>query len=99
MSTVTKKDLAKALSESEEITLKKAQEIVNALLDAISKDLEAGNEVDLAGFGKFEVKERAARTGMNPRTKEPVEIPASKQVKFTAKKALKDLLNPETKQD
>lgn len=94
MSTVTKKELARALSENDGCTLKKAQETVNFLIDTIANDLKEGNEVDLAGFGKFEVKERAARKGMNPRTKEAVEIPASKQVKFSAKKALKDLLNP-----
>lgn len=94
MSAVTKKDLAKSLAENDGMTIKKAQETVNFLFDTIANELKSGNDVDLSGFGKFEVKERAARTGINPRTKEPVEIAASKQVKFSAKKALKDLLNP-----
>jgi DNA-binding protein HU-beta len=88
--TVTKKDLAGQLSKSQDITLKNAETYVNAILQAILQDLAKGEDVDLAGFGKFEVKERAARKGINPSTREAIDIPASKTVKFTAKKALKD---------
>ena len=63
---------------------------VTAALDVISAALAEGDEVRLVGFGTFEVKKRAARTGRNPKTKEPVEIPASKVPAFKPGKALKD---------
>ena len=59
-------------------------------LDAITEALAAGEKVQLVGFGAFEVKERAARVGRNPQTKQEIEIPASRDPKFKAGKALKD---------
>lgn len=66
---------------------------VDAALDAITEALGAGDDVRLVGFGTFEVKERRARTGRNPRTKEPVEILASRMPVFKAGKQLKDAVN------
>ena len=75
--------------------MKKAQAdaAVNAALAAISDALAAGEKVQIAGFGSFEVKERAAREGKNPRTGEAIQIAASKNAVFSASKALKDCLN------
>ena len=75
------------------LTKKQAAEAVNAVLDAITEALAAGDDVKITGFGGFEVKERAARTGRNPKTGEAVEIPASKYVAFSAGAALKDKVN------
>ena len=69
---------------------KDAEKAVSATFDTITEVLCAGDKVQLVGFGSFEVKSRAARTGRNPRTKEVVEIPASKVPVFKAGKALKD---------
>ena len=61
-----------------------------ALFDAVKDELAAGNEVSVAGFGKFVVRNRAARTGKNPSTGETINIPATKAPAFVAGKALKD---------
>ena len=63
------------------------------MIDAISEALAAGEKVALVGFGTFEVSERAAREGRNPRSGETMSIPASKMPKFKAGKALKDMVN------
>lgn len=64
--------------------------VVDAIFDEIINTLADGGKVDISGFGKFEVTERAQRTGINPSTKEEIVIPASKAPKFRASKALKD---------
>ena len=66
---------------------------LDALTAAVEDALKAGDKVQLVGFGTFEVKARAARTGINPQTKKPVKIAASKAPTFKAGKALKDALN------
>ncbi len=75
--------------------LKKAEAkaAVDAVFAALEEALVAGDKVQLAGFGSFEVKTRAARTGRNPATKETIQIPASKALSFKAGKALKDAIN------
>ena len=72
---------------------KEAEAAVNATTEAIAEALKAGDKVQLIGFGTFEVKERAARTGRNPKTGEAVEIPASKYVAFSAGSDLKNKVN------
>ncbi len=66
---------------------------VDSVLDAITSALKSSDEVRLVGFGTFSVAKRAASTGRNPRTGEPISIPASNQPKFKAGKALKDAVN------
>jgi DNA-binding protein HU-beta len=66
---------------------------VDAVFDTIAKALARGDDVQVAGFGKFEVRQRSARTGRNPRTGEPVQIAASKAPAFKAAKGLKDQVN------
>lgn len=66
---------------------------VDAVFDAITQALRSGDDVRLVGFGTFQVADRAAREGRNPRTGEKIKIPASKQPKFSAGKGLKDALN------
>ena len=87
---MNKTELIAKVAELTGSAKKDAEKAVCATLDAISVALSEGDKVQLVGFGTFEVKERAARTGRNPRTKEEIEIPASKLPVFKAGKALKD---------
>lgn len=89
---MNKTDLIAAVVEAG-LTKADATKAVNATFDAITAALAEGDKVALVGFGTFAVKERAARTGLNPRTKETIEIPASKTPAFKAGKALKDAVN------
>lgn len=89
---MNKTDLIAAVVEAG-LTKADATKAVNATFDAITTALAEGDKVALVGFGTFAVKERAARTGLNPRTKETIEIPASKTPAFKAGKALKDAVN------
>ncbi len=90
MEKVTKKELAEALAEEYGYSKKESLELVNSLFKKIEDTLAAGNTVDVSGFGKFVVKERAARQGINPATGEKVKIAASKAPAFRPAKALKE---------
>ena len=87
---MNKAELIAAVAEKAGLSKKDSEAAVTAALDAITAALEDGDKVQLVGFGSFEVKSRAARTGRNPKTKEAIEIPASKVPVFKAGKALKD---------
>ena len=87
---MTEADLVAAVAAEVQLTKKDADKAVSAVLEEITKALANGEKVALVGFGTFETKKRAARTGRNPRTKEPIEIPASTTPVFKAGKALKD---------
>lgn len=87
---MTKNELIAAVAEKNGLTKKDADAIVCSVLDTIGAELANGNRVQLAGFGIFETKTRAARTGRNPKTKETIEIAASTSVAFKASKTLKD---------
>ena len=89
---LTKKDLAEGLAEKEVLTKKAAAEIVNYVFDEAAETLKKGGSVDISGFGKFSVKKRAARTGINPQTKEKIEIKSANVPAFKASKTLKDLV-------
>ena len=90
---MTKAELINAVAQKAELSKKDSEKAVSAVIDAISETLAAGEKVALVGFGTFEVKERAAREGINPRTKEKIEIPASKLPVFKAGKALKETVS------
>ncbi|MBF0497215.1 MAG: HU family DNA-binding protein [Deltaproteobacteria bacterium] len=85
-----KEDLVSIISEKADITKKAAGEAVNAMIEGILSALSEGDAVSLTGFGSFKVVERAAREGRNPKTGEKIQIPASKAVKFTPGKTLKE---------
>ena len=85
---MNKADLINALAEQNGITKKEAEKAVSGMISLICDALKQGDKVQIMGFGSFEVKERAARTAVNPSTK--VDIPASKTVAFKSGKALKD---------
>ena len=92
MEVVNKKVLADTIAEEKGITKKLAGEVIDALFGAMTEALKDGAKVDITGFGKFEVKERAARTGINPQTKEAIQIPATKVPGFKASKSLKEIV-------
>ena len=87
---MNKNELVAAMAEKSSLSRKKCEAALYAFLSAIGEALKCGDKVHLVGFGTFEVKERAARIGRNPKTKEPVNIPASKQPTFRPGKALKE---------
>lgn len=92
---MTKKELVSAMAEKTEETKVKTEGMLNALIEVVSETLSNGEEVAIAGLGKFEVRERAARNGRNPQTGEAITIAASKTPAFKASKALKDVVKAE----
>ena len=87
---MNKTELIAAVAQKAGLTKKDAERVVCATFDTITESLVKGEKVQLSGFGIFEVKEREARVGRNPRTKESIQIPASRQPVFKASKTLKD---------
>ena len=90
---MNKTQLIEAVALKADIKKKEAEAAVNALTAVVADALKAGDKIQLVGFGTFEVKERAAREGRNPKTGESMTIAASKVPAFTAGKALKDAVN------
>ncbi len=91
---MTKNELAEKVAGSTGMAASHAREAIDAAFDAVSDELAAGGEVAVAGFGKFSVSRRAARTGRNPATGQTINIAASNAAKFSAASALKKRLNP-----
>ena len=87
---MNKAELINAAAEKAGLSKKDTETAINAAIDAISAALAQGDKVQLVGFGSFEVKKRAACIGRNPKTKETIQIPASKVPVFKPGKALKD---------
>ncbi|MBR6951854.1 MAG: HU family DNA-binding protein [Oscillospiraceae bacterium] len=87
---MNKTELISRISAESGLNKKQSEAALTAALDAITEALKAGDRVQLVGFGVFDVKQRPARTGRNPRTNENIEIPASRLPQFKAGKALKD---------
>ena len=87
---MNKQELIKAVATKVEMTQKDTGVIVDALLETIQETLATGEEVNIYGFAKLSVTDRAARKGVNPKTGKEIEIKASKVVKFKALKGLKD---------
>ncbi|WP_255327222.1 MULTISPECIES: HU family DNA-binding protein [unclassified Luteimonas] len=90
---VNKSELIDQVADKAGLSKADAGRALDAVIDAVTAALKRGDSVNLVGFGSFSVKARAARTGLNPRTKEPLQIPASKNPVFKAGKALKDAVN------
>ena len=90
---MNKNDLISAVSNSAGLSKVDASKAVDRVFDNITGSLRAGNEVRLVGFGTFSVSHRKATTGRNPRTGQAIQIPARKQAKFKAGKALKEAVN------
>ena len=90
---MNKTELVAAVAEKTGMSKKDSEKAVNAAFDSITEALAAGEKVQLVGFGAFEVKERTARVGRNPKTKETIDIPASRVASFKVGKALKDAVS------
>ena len=87
---MNKTELITIAAENSGLTKKDAERVLNAAIDAIPASLVKGEKVQISGFGSFETKDREARMGRNPHTKESIEIPATRVPGFKASKALKD---------
>ncbi len=90
---MNKTELVAAIAEKAELSKKDSEAALKAFIDVVTDELKNDRKVQLVGFGTFEVTKRAAREGINPLTKEPMSIPASKAPKFKAGKALKETVN------
>ena len=90
---MNKAELVAAMSERTSVSKKDTEATLKAFIEITGEQLKKGGNVQLIGFGTFEVSERAARTGRNPQTGEEMQIAASKSPKFKAGKSLKDLCN------
>jgi DNA-binding protein HU-beta len=90
---MNKTELVAAIAENAGIKKVDAEKALNAFITVVQDELVKGGDVRLVGFGTFDVKERAAHEGINPSTKEKIEIAASKAPRFKAGKALKDAVN------
>ena len=89
---MNKAELVTAVAAKAGLSKKDSEKAVNAAFDTITETLAAGEKVQLVGFGVFEAKERVARIGRNPQTKEEIEIPASRVASFKVGKALKEAI-------
>ena len=90
---MNKNDLVTAVAGRSGMSKADASRAVDGVFDSIAGALSSGGEVRIVGFGTFSVANRKATTGRNPRTGEPIQIPASKQPKFKAGKGLKEAVN------
>ncbi|MEF9971491.1 MAG: HU family DNA-binding protein [Oscillospiraceae bacterium] len=90
---MNKAELITAVSEKAGLSKKDGERTVNAVLETIKETIETGEKVQIVGFGVFDVKSREARVGRNPKTKEEIQIPASRVPVFKAGKALKEAVD------
>lgn len=90
---MSRAELESKMSKESGITNKQAETALDSMIAYIVDNLKLGQKVTLVGFGTFSVSESKARMGRNPKTGEPIQIAASKKVKFSASKALKDTIN------
>ncbi len=89
-SIIGRQELARSIANKVGLTQKKSGEVLEATLDAIRDSLEKGSEVRLVGFGSFKVRTSAARKGVNPRDRKPIQVPEKNRVRFSAGKELSD---------
>jgi DNA-binding protein HU-beta len=90
---MNKKEMIEQIAQGADLTKAQAEQALNAFTDAVTKEMANGGSLALTGFGTFQVKERAARSGRNPQTGETIQIAAAKIPGFKAGKVLKDAVN------
>lgn len=90
---MNKTELVASIAEATSFSKKDVEATVKSFVEVVTEELSKGGKVQLVGFGTFDVKDRPARVGRNPKTREPMEIKASKAPRFKAGKALKDSVN------
>ena len=93
MSTTQKKDIVDRIAKSNQVKNALVKSIVQNFVDEITVELSKGNRLEFRDFGVFEVKERAPRKAQNPKTLEPIDVPAKRSVKFKAGRLMKEKLN------
>ena len=89
---MNKEELVQEISKKAKVTQKEANEVLSALIETVQKTVSKGKKVTLVGFGTFEARKRAARTGRNPRTNQVIKIPAKTVPAFSAGKSFKELV-------
>jgi nucleoid DNA-binding protein len=94
---VGRQELTRRIATQAGLTQKKAGEVLEATLDTIRDSLKSGSEVRLVGFGSFKVRESAARKGVNPRDRKPIQVPAKNRVRFSPGKELSEAVVKKTK--
>lgn len=94
---VGRQELTRRIATQAGLTQKKAAEVLEATLDTIRESLKSGNEVRLVGFGSFKVRESAARKGVNPRDRKPINVPAKNRVRFSPGKELAEAVVTKSK--
>ncbi len=90
---MNRSELVAKIAEKSELTKKDSEKALSAFIESVTEALTSGGKVQLIGFGTFEVRKREARTGRDPRTGNPIKIPASNSPAFKAGKSLKDAVN------
>ncbi len=90
VTTIGRQELSKRIAKQAKLTQKQASEVLEATLDVIREALQDGEEVRLVGFGSFKVRQSAARKGVNPRDRQPIEVPAKERVRFFPGKELSE---------
>jgi DNA-binding protein HU-beta len=90
---MTKAELVARIAEEAQITQTQANKALLSFIAAVSDEIKGAGSINISGLGTFSVSKRAARSGINPRTREPIKIPATNSVKFKCSKSLKDSLN------
>lgn len=90
---MNKAELVKKMAEKSDLTRADAEKALNAFVESVEEGLVNGDRIQMVGFGSFEVRERAARKGRNPQTKQEITIKASRAPIFKVGKALKDMVN------
>ncbi|MBD3413623.1 MAG: integration host factor subunit beta [Candidatus Aminicenantes bacterium] len=88
-----KADLINRLAKDMNITKQEAEKGINIFFDTIKDAIKNGEEIELRGFGSFRIRKRSSRSGRNPRTGEPVKVPAKKVIYFKPSKILKQMIN------
>jgi nucleoid DNA-binding protein len=90
VTTIGRQELSKRIAKQAKLSQKQASEVLEATLDVIREALQDGEEVRLVGFGSFKVRQSAARKGVNPRDRQPIEVPAKERVRFFPGKELSE---------
>jgi DNA-binding protein HU-beta len=90
---MTKAELVARIAEEAQISQVQASKALQSFINTIYDEIKGPGSINIAGLGSFTISKRAARSGINPRTREPIKIPASNNVKFKCAKALKDSIN------
>ena len=94
---MNKGELVASIATKSKTTKKEAEVFLNSFIEVVEETLKKKDKISLVGFGSFEVRDRKARVGMNPQTKEEIKIPAKKVPVFKAGKALKEIVDPPKK--